>query len=469
MLSRGRRRARRDVVVIKDVRRSLRAKLFAPLLRAARDIIRPPTPSPRVLRAIRDAERDAVIVVGWIQLVGVAVFFALFLSTRAAYHQDARPLGPTPLALGAYGAFVFLRLRRAYADRLTARLSTMSIVADVVILMTLIWSFTLQYEKPAALYLKAPTLFYAFILIALPALRFDAGHVMLAGALVIAGWIILVLIAAGGARVAVDYPDYMTSLSVFWGAEAEKIAALLAVTLILALAVARSRALLVRTSVEEAAAHDLSRLVSAGAARRVRSGDGELRAGEGELLPTAIMFIDLRGFSAAAQTLSADEVVALLQDYQRCFVPVLTQSGGVIDKYLGDGILVSFTSAPAGREAAMAFAAAAKVLLAWEGWAEDRAARGATTPHLGVAITQGDVIHGVVGDEDRLEFTIIGDAVNLAAKLEKKAKALGATIIATEAAYAAAQSSGYATPILRAAPQTIVEGVNGLVDLVIVA
>lgn len=462
MLSRGRRRARRDVIVIKDVRRSLRAKLFAPLLRAARDIIRPPTPSPRVLRAIRDAERDAVIVVGWIQLVGVAVFFALFLSTRAAYHQEARPLGPTPLALGAYGAFVFLRLRRAYADRLTARLSTMSIVADVVILMTLIWSFTLQYEKPAALYLKAPTLFYAFILIALPALHFDAGHVMLAGALVIAGWIILVLIAAGGARAAVDYPDYMTSLSVFWGAEAEKIAALLAVTLILALAVARSRALLVRTSVEEAAAHDLSRLVSAGAARRVRSG-------EGELLPTAIMFIDLRGFSAAAQTLSADEVVALLQDYQRCFVPVLTQSGGVIDKYLGDGILVSFTSAPAGREAAMAFAAAAKVLLAWEGWAEDRAARGATTPHLGVAITQGDVIHGVVGDEDRLEFTIIGDAVNLAAKLEKKAKALGATIIATEAAFAAAQSSGYATPILRAAPQTIVEGVNGPVDLVIVA
>ena len=108
-------------------------------------------------------------------------------------------LQPVPIALVLYGGFVAWRLNRAYADALSPRLLSLSAFVDVGVLMLLIWSFTLQYDAPAALYLKSPTLLYAFILIALRALRFDAGHVLLTGGLAIVGWLALVLIAANEA------------------------------------------------------------------------------------------------------------------------------------------------------------------------------------------------------------------------------------------------------------------------------
>ena len=248
---------------------------------------------------------------------------------------------------------------------LTSFVLGLSAAVDVALLMGLIWSFTLQYDAPAALYLKAPTLLYAFILIALRALRFDAGHVLLTGGLAIAGWIALVALAARDAPVTSDYPTYMTSLSVLWGAEAEKIAALLAVTLVLALVVSRARGLLISTAVEETAARELSKFLDSSAAKRVRMSSAELKAGDGELKPMAIMFLDLRGFSAAAAMLPPAQVIALLQEYQSRFVPIIEDAGGSVDKYLGDGILVSFGGGErVGTEAADALTAVPALIAA---------------------------------------------------------------------------------------------------------
>ena len=90
---------------------------------------------------------------------------------------------PTPIALGAYGAFTALRLHLAYARKLTKPLQYLSVAVDIGVLMALIWSYPFQYAAPFALYLKAPTLMYAFILIALRALRFDPLQVWAAGGL----------------------------------------------------------------------------------------------------------------------------------------------------------------------------------------------------------------------------------------------------------------------------------------------
>ena len=228
--------------------RSVWERPFAePLRRVWRELTHPPMPPERVARAIRDAEAVSEILVGWVQLAGVVLFLAFYLASLPAFDMRAG-VQPVPLALLAYGGFVVWRLRRAYASTLTAHILALSSVVDIGVLMGLIWSFTLQYDAPAAIYLKGPTLAYAFILIALRALRFDAGHVLLTGALAIAGWIVLVINAAQSAPTTSDYPTYMTSLSVLWGAEAEKIAALLGVTLVLALAVSRARGLLIRTA-----------------------------------------------------------------------------------------------------------------------------------------------------------------------------------------------------------------------------
>lgn len=450
---------------------ALAARPFAAPLRGVwTEIARPPTPPERVVRAIREAEGVSEIVVAWVQLAGVVFFFVLYVASLAAFDVMRMSLEPVPVALVLYGAFVTWRLNRAYARDLSPRMLSISAAVDVIVLMLLIWSFTLQYGAPAALYLKGPTLCYAFILIALRALRFDAGHVLLTGGFAILGWFALVLIAAHGAPVTNDYPTYMTSLSVLWGAEAEKIVALLGVALVLALAVSRARTLLTRTAVEETAARDLSRFLDASAARRVRSSSAELQAGDGELKPATIMFLDLRGFSVASASLPPKDVIALLYEYQSRFVPLIEAAGGSVDKFLGDGILVSFgTGERTGSEAADAFGAVPALINVSNQWADER--RRAGLPKLGVAIaiTHGDVVHGVIGFDDRLEFTVIGDAVNLAAKLEKHAKIEHCSVIATRVAVEHARSQGASVPFVRESKKAHVDGAAEPVDLVIVA
>jgi adenylate cyclase len=450
--------------------RALLQRPFAePLRRVWRELTHPPAPPERVARAILDAEAVSEILVAWVQLAGVVLFLGLFVASLPAFDMRAG-LQPVPLALLGYGGFVAWRLRRAYAGALTPRFLSLSSFVDVGLLMGLIWSFTLQYDAPAAIYLKGPTLSYAFILIALRALRFDAGHVLLTGALAIVGWMALVLIAARDAPITSDYPTYMTSLSVLWGAEAEKVAALAGVTLVLALAVSRARGLLVRTAVEETAARELSRFLDSSAAKRVRTASAELKAGDGELKPMAIMFLDLRGFSIAAASLAPAHVIALLQEYQSRFVPIIEAAGGSVDKYLGDGILVSFGGGERrGTEAADAFGVIPALIAAGDDWTAVRARAGLAPLGVAVAITHGDVVHGVIGHDDRLEFTVIGDAVNLAAKLEKHAKVERARVIATKAAYQRALQQGASVAIAREAPAAMVEGAAETVNLVIVA
>jgi adenylate cyclase len=443
---------------------------IAPLARALEDAFNPPVAPERVVGAIRQAEADAEILVGWVQLAGVAVFAVLYVASHAAF-RARMGFEPVPVLLTIYTAFVLWRMRCAYRGTLTARLLSISAIADVIVFMATIWSFTLQYNQPAALYLKAPTLLYAFILIALRALRYDPGHVLLTGLLAAAGWFVLTMIAAtSGAPETNDYLVYLTSLSVFWGAEFEKIVAITAMTAVLALAVSRARTLLIRTAIEEKAAAELSRFLDPAAARQVRGALSTLEAGDGKLKHAAIMFLDLRGFSNAAASLPPSAVISLLKDYQTRFVPIIEAAGGGVDKYMGDGILVSFgTGRQTGKEAAEAMACLPALLAAADDWRAERDALGLPRLEVAIAIATGEVVHGVIGAEDRLEFTVIGDAVNLAAKLEKHAKVEHARVLATRNAYDRARAQGDATPALRAVTGARVEGVNEPIDLVVLA
>ncbi len=443
---------------------------LAPLRAALHDALHPPAPSARVARAIAETEQTSEILVDWVQLAGVTLFLVLYALSRGAFAME-KGVEPAPIALAIYGAFVVWRLTQAYCGPLSRRALIASAAADVFVLMLLIWSFTLQYDAPPALYLKAPTLLYVFILIALRALRFEPALVLLTGALAVLGWLTLVMIAANaGTPVTNDYRAYMTSLSLLWGAEAEKLAAIGAVTLVLALAVSRARTLLIRTAIEQTAADDLSRFLDPSAARRVRSAETALQPGDGELKPAAIMFLDLRGFSTAAATLPAKDVIAILHEYQSAFVPIVEAAGGSVDKYLGDGILVSFgTAEMTGREAAQALTAVPALLQASEAWIASRKARGHAPLQVAIAITTGDVIHGVIGHDDRLEFTVIGDAVNNAAKLEKHAKIERAKVICTREALTRARAQGATVTPLREANASAVEGIAGPIDLAIIA
>lgn len=429
----------------------------------------PPAPA-RIRAAVENYECESERIIGWFQLAGVAFFLALYGATYKAFAIH-HAFEPVPVALSVYGAITLWRLRLSYRGRLARWQRYASAALDIGVLMALIAAFPSQYGEPAALYLKGPTLSYVYLLIALRALRFDPALVFFTGGAAATGWFVLALNAAiNGAPLTSDYRVYMTSLSLLPGAELEKIGAILGCAGVLALGVGRARSLLFRTATEEIAAEDLSKFVGREAADLIRSSRDGVRAGEGALRRTAILFIDLRGFTPATRGLKPHLVIGLLQEYQSRLLPVIERGGGSVDKFLGDGILVSFGAARVSdHECASAVRTALAVAEEAKLWAAERKSCGALGLDIGIALASGDVVYGAVGHGDRLEYTVIGDAVNLAAKLEKYAKIVRAKVIITAETLIRAEAQGFAPAVLRRLDSAIVDGFGAPIDLAVLA
>jgi adenylate cyclase len=336
-----------------------------------------------------------------------------------------------------------------------------------------IWSFHLQYQAPPAISLKAPTLMYVFILVALRALSFEPRLVLLAGGTAVLLWLALIAYAVLGTTepmpITRNFLVYTTSTSVLLGAEFDKAVSILMVTLILAVMLVRARKLLIRSATEQQAAAELSRFFAPEVAARIRTTDRLLEPGHGEYRPAAILFVDLRGFTTLTAALAPSEVMRLLADYQDRVVAVAHAHGGSIDKFMGDGILASFgATLPRGDYAAAALAAVEDLRDTAEAWAAERRTAGLPAPRLNAALASGEIVFGTVGNAMRLEYTVIGDPVNLAAKLEKHCKVEQAFAVASAETMRAARDQGFAP---RRAWQdragALVDGVADPVDLVV--
>jgi adenylate cyclase len=395
------------------------------------------------------ARQDAAseVLVRLIQLAIVILFSALY--ALSAKTDAGTAFSPVPYALALYVVLTVAGLRWAMRSGLPAWAVYGSIGVDVALLMTVIWSFHIQYAQPASFYLKAPTLLYVFIFIALRALCFQARFVLAAGIAATAGWAVLVIyvILSDGAALTVtrDYVQYLTSNSVLIGAEIDKAASILIVAGVLWLALRRSRNLLVRAVSEQAAAENFSHFFDERVARRIRRAGSSAGLGQGARREAAILYVDLRGFSTLSAELDPTEVVAILTAYQHRLVPLIQRHGGTIDKYLGDGIMATFGALKKNdQHAADALRAVDAVVADTLSWGLDRSLARLDPKGVNMAVAAGPVVAGTMGDGQRLEFTVIGAAVNLAAKLEKHNKALGSRALAPWETYETAVAQGYA-------------------------
>ena len=429
----------------------------------------------RVRETIRRQQERSEILIGWAELVLVGLLAIAYETTNMATGVVQEDYSFETEVFIFYGVFSVGRLALAYRRALKEWMLYISVLADMALLMGLIYSFHYKYAQPAVFYLKAPTLFYVFLFIALRALRFEARFVIFAGLSAAAGWTLLILYALGGRggppNMTSDFVEYMTSNAFLIQAEADKIIAILLTTAILAIAISRARSLLVRSVSEGAAVRDLSRFFDPGVANRIRSAAMSIKAGEGELRDVAILTVDLRGFTQLSVELEPDDVMKLLQDYQGRVCPLIVNNGGSIDKFLGDGILASFGAvAPSPTAAADALRAADAVLEAAARWTAERRAAGLPPLSLGLAVSSGRVVFGAVGDAQRLEFTVIGDAVNFAAKLEKHNKDEKTQALTDIRTYALAERQGYIPPVARERRTgRSVGGVTEPVDIVVLA
>jgi len=402
----------------------------------------------RVQDSIVEQQQSSEILIGWIQFAIVVMFGFIYAISPKTFSAADVPFQPVPWAIGFYFALTVIRLIWARYWSLPWWSLAISVFFDMALLMVVIWSFHIQYGQPASFYLKAPTILYVFIFIALRALRFEAIYVVLAGLGAAAGWVTLVLYATmvdpADPMITRNYVHYMTSNSVLVGAEFDKIISILVVTGILALALMRARQLLVRSIAEQAAHSDLSRFFAPEVKDRITRAESVVQAGQAESRQAAIVYVDIRGFTKLGDEVSPNDLIQLLSEYQARMVPVIQANGGSIDKFLGDGIMATFGAArPSETYAADALRTLDAIVESADRWNEERRVQGRIEIRIGAAAVAGRLVFGAVGDQSRLEYTVIGSTVNLAAKLEKHNSAMDSRALTTEETYTLALEQGY--------------------------
>jgi adenylate cyclase len=303
--------------------------------------------------------------------------------------------------------------------------------------MTLIWSFHLKYQQPPTFYLKAPTLLYVFIFIALRALRFEPMYVIAAGLSAAVGWLAMLVYAAMAGEMVVtrDYVRYLTSNSVLIGAEIDKVIAILMVTGVLALALARSRRILYRAVLDSVLAKDLSRFVAPEVAERISTSERGLQPGEGEVREATVLFTDIEAFSTFAEKVSPERLVALLNEYFEAVSAVVERHGGVITQFQGDAMLITFNTVRDDPDhAAKAVRTGAEI----QQLTRERLFGDAVRMRTRCGINTGRIVAGAVGSAERLLYTVHGDEVNIAARLEQLNKKYGTYLLAAESTVRAA-------------------------------
>ena len=187
-------------------------------------------------------------------------------------------------------------------------------------------------------------------------------------------------------------------------------------------------------SLRDTAVHLLDAYVGHAAGQRILA--GEIKRGGGHTIEAVIWYCDLRGFTRASDSLPRDTVIALLNDYFDAMGKIVTDAGGEILKFMGDGMLAMFPVPEAAQRAdvtlraARAAASVADAILVLN---RIRAVAGEPAVRFGLALHIGEVMFGNIGASNRLDFTVIGPAVNYAARLEKLCAQIDRSIVLSSA------------------------------------
>ncbi|MBM6594662.1 adenylate/guanylate cyclase domain-containing protein [Microvirga pudoricolor] len=191
---------------------------------------------------------------------------------------------------------------------------------------------------------------------------------------------------------------------------------------LLLLALAAYRMVLVELTISV-----LDTYVGLSAGRRVLS--GEIRRGSGTTLTAALLFADLRGFTALTD-LTGASIIGRLDGHLEAMAEPVAEEGGEVLKFMGDGLLAAFPITPerSRKEACAAAVRAAREALARNA-AVNRAHPGETPLSLDVALHCGDVFYGNIGSTARLDFTVIGPAVNEVSRMEALCETLGTALV----------------------------------------
>ena len=175
----------------------------------------------------------------------------------------------------------------------------------------------------------------------------------------------------------------------------------------------------------------MARYMDPGVADQLLAGGDDILGGKS--LIATVLFTDIRGFTTLTEELGPQGTVSFLNEYFSIMVECISSQGGMLDKFIGDAIMAAFGIPEAhDDDEDRALRAAIRMITSLRAWNRERLAEGKKPVDMGIGLNTDNVVSGNIGSPKRMDFTIIGDGVNLAARLESACKQYHARILISE-------------------------------------
>ena len=307
---------------------------------------------------------------------------------------------------------------------------------------------------------------YLFIFIVASAFTYSPGLVLWSGMCAAVVWSVATALVLALPESIASMPSHVSGdalrratdpRGVFLNVWGRQVVVFLVTAGALAALVRRARRLVGRQVAAERERANLSRYFSPNLVDELSRTDQPL--GPTREQSVAVVFADMVGFTRLAESLSPTAVIELLREFHGRMQAVVFTHGGTVDKYIGDAVMATFGTPRVGAaDASNALRAAHAMCEAVAAWNALRAARDQAPVRIGIGVHYGPVVLGDIGGESRLEFAVLGDTVNVASRLERLTRELGATIVASDEVVAAARREGAGedlAPLAPGPPQTL--------------
>lgn len=370
----------------------------------------------------------------WLRLVALAI---LVVNLGLASRRDGMIVHANIVV--AYGFVTIVAVLLAEYRRSPWWLAWAYVAFDALLVVVLFHEHLFAPGMGLDHELTAPSLAIGFVMLTHVALRLRPAMVFLFSGLVILGWLALLVVAVEahlgkGAARAFDGAAFLN--------EAALAAAFAFAALVCGLLTYDHNVLLRTAVVAERRRANLSRFFSPTVLTELQATGDALALGRRQV---AVMFVDLRSFTRLSEELPLESLARLLAEFRELITREVFAHGGMIDKFIGDGVMAAFgqpKSTP--DDAARALECAIHLTQRLRDWREARERRGEIGPRAGIGLHFGTVIGGVLRSGSHDEFTLVGDAVNIAQRLERLCKRLDASIIVSWESIEAAGGSGAA-------------------------
>ncbi len=216
---------------------------------------------------------------------------------------------------------------------------------------------------------------------------------------------------------------------------------LMITAVITAAAVWRARMRMVRQVKAERARTNLARYISPDLTEKLAQGRSPFEVSEQRKV--AVLFVDMIGFTRLAEEATPEQTITMLRGFHRRMAEAVFACGGTVDKYAGDSVMATFGALGERPDDALrALRCAQAMLIATDDWNTKRRERSATPVRIGIGVHYGDVVVGNVGEKRYLQFTVIGDTVNVASRMERLTRDHNARILASVDVIEAARQTG---------------------------